>query len=71
MRGFLSAGAPSLIVSLWTVDDNSTQELMQEVYIRLRAGDGPAAAVRAAQRDALEQYKHPFFWAPFVVFGRW
>jgi CHAT domain-containing protein len=71
VRGFLSAGAASLVVSLWTVDDDSTRELMEDLYIRLRAGDGPATALRAAQRHALEQHGHPFFWAPFAVFGRW
>jgi CHAT domain-containing protein len=71
LRGFFSAGAPSLVVSLWTVDDDSTRELMLDMYARLRAGDGPAAALRAAQRSALEKYEHPFFWAPFAVFGRW
>jgi CHAT domain-containing protein len=71
VRGFLSAGAASLVVSLWTVDDDSTRELMEDMYIRLRAGDGPATALRAAQRRALEQHGHPFFWAPFAVFGRW
>ena len=71
VRGFFSAGAASLVVSLWTVDDESTAELMSDMYARLQAGDGPAAALRYAQRRALATYEHPFFWAPFAVFGRW
>jgi CHAT domain-containing protein/tetratricopeptide (TPR) repeat protein len=70
-RGFFSAGAPTLLVSLWTVDDETTALLMAGFYSRLRAGDGPAAALRYAQRTLLEQYPHPFFWAPFVLLGRW
>jgi CHAT domain-containing protein len=70
-RGFLSAGAPSLLVSLWTVDDESTATLMASFYAGLRAGNGPAAALRQAQRQALEYYPHPFFWSPFVLFGHW
>jgi CHAT domain-containing protein len=70
-RGFLSAGAASLVVSLWTVDDESTAMLMTHFYTRLRAGDGPAAALRQAQRQVLEYYPHPFFWSPFVLFGHW
>jgi CHAT domain-containing protein len=70
-RGFLSAGAPSLLVSLWTVDDESTAMLMTSFYTRLRAGDGPAAALRQAQRQTLESYPHPFFWSPFALFGHW
>ena len=70
-RGFFAAGAPSLVVSLWTVDDESTAALMASFYERLLAGDGPAAALRHAQRQLLHQAAHPFFWAPFVLLGRW
>jgi CHAT domain-containing protein/tetratricopeptide (TPR) repeat protein len=70
-RGFLSAGAPSLLVSLWTVDDETTASLMTHFYARLRAGDGPAAALRQAQCQTLNDYPHPFFWSPFVLFGHW
>jgi CHAT domain-containing protein len=71
VRGFMSAGAPSLVVSLWPVDDATTADLMAEMYARLRAGETPAAALRAAQCSALKHQEHPFFWAPFAVFGRW
>jgi CHAT domain-containing protein len=71
VRGFFSAGAASLVVSLWTVDDESTAELMSDMYARLQIGDRPAAALRYAQSRALATYEHPFFWAPFAVFGRW
>jgi CHAT domain-containing protein/tetratricopeptide (TPR) repeat protein len=70
-RGFLSAGAPSLLVSLWTVDDESTATLMAHLYQQLCAGQGPAAALRYAQLQLLGCYPHPFFWSPFVLFGRW
>jgi tetratricopeptide (TPR) repeat protein len=70
-RGFFSAGAPTLLVSLWVVDDETTALLMASFYNRLCAGDRPAAALRYAQRTLLEQYQHPFFWAPFVLLGRW
>jgi len=71
VRGFFSAGAPSLLVSMWTVDDAATASLMADVYGHLRAGDSPAAALRAAQCRALREQPHPFFWAPFTSFGRW
>lgn len=71
VRGFFTAGAPSLIVSLWTVDDTTTAELMVALYRQLRAGILPAAALRQAQRDLLQRHPHPFFWAPFVLMGRW
>ena len=70
-RGFFSAGAPSLLVSLWTVDDETTARLMTDFYSRLQAGAGPAAALRHAQRQLLDENPHPYFWAPFVLLGRW
>jgi CHAT domain-containing protein len=70
-RGFFAAGAASLIVSLWRVDDEATAQLMIQFYARLRAGDGAAAALRWAQCRLLEQHPHPFFWSPFVLLGRW
>jgi len=70
-RGFFSAGVPTLLMSLWTVDDEATAELMTDFYTRLSAGDAPAAALRYAQRRMLERQPHPFFWSPFVLVGRW
>ncbi len=70
-RGFLSAGTPALVVSLWTVDDDATAELMGTFYRRLSEGQGPAAALRQAQRTVLAEHPHPFFWAPFGLVGRW
>jgi CHAT domain-containing protein/tetratricopeptide (TPR) repeat protein len=70
-RGFFSAGAPSLLLSLWTVDDATTATLMTTFYTRLRAGDSPAAALRAAQCELLAEHSHPYFWSPFVLMGRW
>jgi len=70
-RGFFSAGASSLLVSLWTVDDATTATLMGSFYTRLRAGERPAAALRHAQCELLASHPHPFFWSPFVLSGRW
>ena len=69
-RGFFSAGAPSLLLSLWTVDDEATAELMASFYKLLLAGNAPAAALRAAQLEQLKKQPHPFFWSPFMIVGR-
>ena len=71
VRGFFSAGAPTLLLSLWTVDDEATAELMADFYTSLREGQRPAAALRAAQLRQLHTRPHPFFWSPFVLLGRW
>lgn len=82
-HAFLGAGARSLIVSLWPVDDRSTAFTMQGLYEELRRGSTPSAALNAAQK-ALRSMKtedvsslyggdvpvsHPLYWAPFVVIG--
>lgn len=68
---FLSAGAPSLLLSLWTVDDEATARLMKSFYERLRAGTSPASALQQAQLEQLKTEAHPYFWSPFVLVGRW
>ncbi|MBV9959756.1 MAG: CHAT domain-containing protein, partial [Acidobacteria bacterium] len=70
-RGFFSAGAPSLLMSLWTVDDEATANLMTDCYSRLCAGASVATALREAQLELMKEQPHPFFWSPFVLFGRW
>ena len=70
-RGFLSAGAASVLLSLWTVDDEATQRLMDQFYRELLVLKSPAKALQRAQVDALQSKSHPFFWSPFVLVGRW
>lgn len=71
-RAFLVAGAKSLLVSLWPVADESTSRLMQSFY-RHRQSMGAAAALRAAQREALARKADdaPLLWAPFILVGDW
>jgi CHAT domain-containing protein len=71
IRGFLAAGAPSLLVSLWIVDDEATASLMVDFYTSLKEGASPAAALRNAQRRQMQTTPHPYFWAPFALMGRW
>jgi CHAT domain-containing protein len=69
-RGFLYAGAASLIVSLWAVTDESTADLMSDFYTAWRAGQPAAAALRTAQIAALRRDSHPYYWAPFASVGQ-
>jgi CHAT domain-containing protein len=70
-RGFLSAGSPSVMLSLWTIDDAATAELMTAFYEELARVKSPAAALRNAQMRLLGERPHPFFWSPFILVGRW
>ncbi len=69
MRGFLYAGAPSMVTSLWAVSDRSTSEFMTEMYSRLRGGATKRDALRQAQIAIKDAYGHPYYWAPFVLMG--
>lgn len=69
-RGFMSSGTPTLVVSLWTVDDDTTLDLMLAFYAGLRSGQRPATALRTAQILLLADQPHPFFWSAFSVIGR-
>lgn len=71
VRTFLAAGAKSVAVSLWDVNDESTRRLMETFYEGYRGGEGRAAALRAAQRTLLADpaTSTPFHWAAFSVWG--
>jgi CHAT domain-containing protein len=71
------AGAPRVVVSLWSVNDAATAALMGMFYKKMLVDNmRPAAALRAAQIEMLKQTEHnewkpPYFWAPFVLQGEW
>ena len=68
-RGFLYAGADSIVSSLWKVDDAATNQLMQNFYRRLQQSD-KGAALRLAQLDYKNLYSdHPYYWAAFQLTG--
>jgi CHAT domain-containing protein len=70
-RAFLYAGARSVLVSLWKVDDEATVPLMKMFYSRLQRGEDPGRALRGAQLDMLKntQLSDPYYWAGFLLEG--
>jgi CHAT domain-containing protein len=73
-RAFMYAGAATVGVSLWSVADKSTAELMTNFYKNLLAAHSPpSSALRDAQLAMIADGKHsaPFYWAPFVLVGEW
>ena len=69
-RGWLYAGARSVLVSLWDVHDASTAIFMRRFYQHLGSGSGRAQALRRTMRDIREEFPHPYHWAPFVLVGK-
>ncbi len=72
-RGFLAAGARSLLVALWQLEDKVSQQLMGEYYRQLAAGISRVSALRAIQQEWLKhaegRYKHPFYWGAYQLIG--
>jgi CHAT domain-containing protein/Tfp pilus assembly protein PilF len=68
-RAFMSAGASTVIASLWNVDDEASGMLMKLFYIHLKQGISKAEALRVAQRETRKKYPHPYYWAGFVLTG--
>jgi CHAT domain-containing protein/Tfp pilus assembly protein PilF len=75
-RGFMYAGVPRVVVSLWSVDDQATAELMVKFYRRMlnpNSSLSPSQALRLAQIEMWQQkqWKSPYFWAGFTLQGEW
>ena len=68
-RAFVLAGAKTLVMSLWKVPDQQTQELMGEFYGRILAGQPRADALHAAQIAIKGRYPHPRYWGAFICQG--
>ncbi|MBE2234627.1 MAG: CHAT domain-containing protein [Anaerolinea sp.] len=80
MRALLYAGAASLALTLWTVEDHTTAELMERFYRGLAQGERKGSALRQAQLAFIQgdlaaatpargDATHPYFWAPFFLVG--
>jgi CHAT domain-containing protein len=73
-RGFMYAGAKSIVASLWKVDDAATSQLMAEFYKQIFTNKlKPAAALRAAQLKMSQEkpWRSPYYWAGFFLQGEW
>src|SRR5207248_6339380 len=68
-RAFVLAGAKTLVMSLWKVPDRQTQELMEDFYRRVLAGEPRAEALRQAQLAMKAKYPDPLYWGAFICQG--
>ncbi len=70
VRGLLTAGARTLLLTLWDVNDSSTAQFMKAFYGKGADLPSRAAALREAMWELRERYPHPYYWAPFVLVGK-
>jgi len=72
-KGFIQAGVPSVVTSLWSVDDCATSDIMTQFYKYLKEGQTKDKALRNAKlmylQTADKAHAHPFYWGAFVQFG--
>jgi CHAT domain-containing protein len=68
-RSLITAGVPSIVVSLWKVPDDSTALLMTEFYKNLRTTNDKAQALRQAMLTTKQKYSDPLHWAAFTLIG--
>ena len=68
-RSLIAAGTPSVIVSLWSVPDAPTAELMTEFYRQLQQGQDKAQALRQAMLETMKTNPDPVDWAAFTLIG--
>ncbi|MFP2906715.1 CHAT domain-containing protein, partial [Pyxidicoccus sp. 3LFB2] len=69
-RAFVVAGAETVVMSLWKVNDDTTRQLMEAYYLKLLAGQGRAGALREAMLWLRTTLPHPHYWAPFIALGQ-
>ncbi|MEP2023551.1 MAG: tetratricopeptide repeat protein [Reichenbachiella sp.] len=68
-RAFIVAGADNLIMSLWKVNDETTQKLMSRFYSNWINGETKKDAFRQAIKSLKKEYKQPYYWGAFVILG--
>jgi len=69
IQALMTAGANSVVASLWNINDTATPALFESFYNHLMAGATPATALYHAQIDVQKRWPHPYFWASFAISG--
>lgn len=68
-KAFIQAGAKDVVMSLWSVDDNATKNLMVSFYEQIKEKPNYALALKKAKLKMIDEDMHPFYWGGFVVLG--
>ena len=68
-KAFIQAGAKDIVMSLWSVNDQATKELMSSFYMQIQIQSNYSKALKEAKLDMINQDMHPFYWAGFILSG--
>ena len=68
-KAFIQAGAKDIVMSLWSVNDEATKDLMSSFYKEMQTNSSYAKALKKAKLKMIKKSMHPFYWAPFIVNG--
>jgi CHAT domain-containing protein len=69
-RAFQYAGAKSVLMSLWSVEESSSVDLVEGFFRNIKEGKNKLEALKLARDEIRKQgYDHPFFWASFILVG--
>jgi len=68
-RGFQYAGAKSILVSLWSVSEPRSVDLVKSFFSHIKEGKSKLEALDSARRELRKRFDHPFFWAGFILVG--
>ncbi|MGR3279116.1 CHAT domain-containing protein [Acaryochloris marina NIES-2412] len=69
-RAIMATGVPSVMITLWEIDDTSTAILIENFYKQYLQTQNKAQALRQAMLNTMKQYPHPVYWAPFTLVGQ-
>ncbi len=68
-KAFIQAGAKDMVMSLWSVDDKATKDLMTQFYKNISAGETYTTALKKAKLRMIKENMHPYYWAAFIMSG--
>ena len=70
VRALLYTGPRSLLLGMWTTHQESSEKVLRYFYEQRRSGKSTSAALKCAVQQLRSEFPHPFYWAPFVLFGQ-
>lgn len=68
-KAFIQAGAKDIVMSLWSVSDKVSKDLIEQFYKNIKDGSSYTQALKSAKLEMIKQKLHPLYWAGFILSG--